>query len=106
LSAARHLQAGAFLQKKDMLIATIIFAVLGIGAGALLGAAIPGTTIAGLKLAMIYVPAFVVGVLATIAAIAFCLTGVGLFAFVLTLSTVAASLLGSLLGSLWARYTG
>lgn len=87
-----------------MLIATIIFALLGIGAGAFFGSAIPGTTIAGLKLALIYLPALVMAVIAAVVAVVICFAGIWISPVSLAISTIAASLFGSLLGFLWARF--
>lgn len=58
-----------------MIIAITIFALLGIGAGAFFGMAIPGTTITGLKLAMIYFPALVTGAIAGLVGIGLALAG-------------------------------
>lgn len=99
-----RLHAGVSLHKEDMLITTIIFALLGIGAGAIFGSAIPGTTISGLKLAFIYVPALVVATIAAVVAVLFCFAGIWISPFSLAISTIAASLFGSLLGFLWARF--
>lgn len=87
-----------------MLIATIIFALLGIVAGAFFGMAIPGTTITGLKLAMIYFPALATGTIAGVVGIGLAFAGFGIFATAIALSTIAFSLIGSLLGYLWARF--
>lgn len=87
-----------------MIIAITIFALLGIAAGAFFGTAIPGTTITGLKLAMIYFPALVMGVIAGLVGLGLALAGFGIFATAIALSTIASSLFGSLLGYLWARF--
>lgn len=82
----------------------IIFALLAIAAGAFFGTAITGTTITGLKLAMIYFPALVMGAIAGLVGIGLAFAGFGVSATAIAFSTLFSSLFGSLLGYLWARF--